>query len=48
MPLPSWLRSERHDLIPSDRQRRRAGKISLGQMLFIMVLWSHTRVPGLL
>ena len=30
---------ERHHLIPSDRQRRRAGKLSLGEMLFIMVLF---------
>ena len=30
---------ERHHLIPSDRQRRRAGKLSLGEMLSIMVLF---------
>ena len=30
---------ERHHLIPSHRQRRRAGKLSLGEMLFIMVLF---------
>ncbi|HBP53965.1 MAG TPA: IS982 family transposase [Synechococcus sp. UBA8638] len=30
---------ERHHLIPSERQRRRAGKLSLGEMLFIMVLF---------
>lgn len=30
---------ERSRLIPSDRQRRRAGKLSLGEMLFIMVLF---------
>ena len=29
---------ERHKLIPSDHQRRRAGILSLGEMLFIMVL----------
>ena len=37
---------ERHHLIPSDRQRRRAGKLSLGEMLFIMVLFSHLSVSG--
>ena len=30
---------ERHHLIPSQRQRRRAGKLSLGEMLFSMVLF---------
>ena len=30
---------ERHHLIPSDHQRRRAGKLSLGEMLSIMVLF---------
>ena len=30
---------ERHRLIPSDRQRQRRGKLSLGEMLFIMVLF---------
>ena len=30
---------EHHQLIPSDRQRRRAGKLSLGEMLSIMVLF---------
>ena len=30
---------ERHRLIPSDRTRRRRGKLSLGEMLFIMVLF---------
>lgn len=30
---------ERHRLIPSDRQRQRPGKLSLGEMLFIMVLF---------
>ena len=30
---------ERHRLIPSQRQRRREGKLSLGEMLFIMVLF---------
>ena len=30
---------ERHPLIPSNGQRRRAGKLSLGEMLFIMVLF---------
>ena len=30
---------ERHHLIPSNRQRRRAGKLSLGEMLSIMVLF---------
>ena len=30
---------ERHHLIPSQRQRRRAGKLCLGEMLFIMVLF---------
>ena len=30
---------ERHHLIPSERQRRRGGKLSLGEMLFIMVLF---------
>ena len=30
---------ERYHLIPSDRQRRRAGKLCLGEMLFIMVLF---------
>ena len=30
---------ERHHLIPSHRQRRRAGKLSLGEMLSIMVLF---------
>ncbi len=30
---------ERHHLIPSDGQRRRAGKLSLGEMLCIMVLF---------
>ncbi len=29
---------ERHHLIPSDHQRRRTGKLSLGKRLFIMVL----------
>ena len=29
---------ERHKLIPSDRQRRRAGILSLAEMLLIMVL----------
>ena len=32
----SW---ERNRLIPSGRKRRRAGKLSLGEMLFIMVLF---------
>ena len=32
---------ERHKLIPSDRQRRRAGILSLAEMLLIMVLF-HT------
>ena len=32
---------ERHKLIPSDRQRRRAGLLSLAEMLLIMVLF-HT------
>ena len=36
---------ERHHLIPSERQRRRAGKLSLGQMLFIMV-FSHLGLQG--
>ena len=30
---------ERHRLIPSDRQRQRRGKLSLAEMLFIMVLF---------
>ncbi len=30
---------ERHHLIPSDRQRRRAGKLCIGEILFIMVLF---------
>ncbi len=30
---------ERHSLIPSARKRRRRGKLSLGEMLFIMVLF---------
>ena len=30
---------ERHRLIPTGRKRRRAGKLSLGEMLFIMVLF---------
>ena len=30
---------QRHHLIPSDRQRRRAGKLCLGEMLFIIVLF---------
>ncbi len=30
---------ERHRLIPTNRKRRRAGKLSLGEMLFIMVLF---------
>lgn len=30
---------ERHRLIPSSRQRQRRGKLSLGEMLFIMVLF---------
>ena len=30
---------ERHRLIPTERKRRRAGKLSLGEMLFIMVLF---------
>ena len=46
---------ERHHLIPSDRQRRRAGKLSLGEMLSIMVLFhisaykdsKHFRLYGL-
>ena len=29
---------ERHHLLPSGRQRRRGGTLSLGEMLFIMVL----------
>ena len=29
----------RHRLIPTQRKRRRAGKLSLGEMLFIMVLF---------
>ena len=32
----SW---ERHRLIPTRRKRRREGKLSLGEMLFIMVLF---------
>jgi len=28
-----------HHLIPSGRQRRRVGKLCLGEMLFIMVLF---------
>ena len=32
---------ERHKLIPSDRQRRRAGILSLAEMLLIMVLFPH-------
>ena len=40
MIVPGWLRDwERHHLIPSDRQRRRAGKFPLGEMLSIMVLF---------
>ena len=46
---------ERHHLIHSDRQRRRAGTLSLGEMLFIMVLFhisaykdcKHFRLYGL-
>ena len=46
---------ERHHLISSDRQRRRAGKLSLGEMLSIMVLFhisaykafKHFRLYGL-
>ena len=34
--FPDW---ERHRLIPSDCQRIRAGILSLGEMLFIMVLF---------
>ena len=30
---------ERHHLLPSSRQRWRHGKLSLGEMLFIMVLF---------
>ncbi len=30
---------ERHRLIPMTRKRRRSGKLSLGGMLFIMVLF---------
>ena len=30
---------ERHHLIPTGRKRRRSGKLSLGEMLFIMVLF---------
>lgn len=30
---------ERHSLIPTGRKRRRTGKLSLGEMLFIMVLF---------
>ena len=30
---------ERHQLIPTQRKRHRAGKLSLGEMLFIMVLF---------
>ena len=30
---------ERHGLIPTGRKRRRRGKLSLGDMLFIMVLF---------
>ncbi len=45
---------ERHRLIPTSRKRRRAGKLSLGEMLFIMVLFhlspfkdfKHFRVHG--
>jgi hypothetical protein len=30
---------ERHQLIPSEQKRQRAGKLSLSEMLFIMVLF---------
>jgi len=30
---------EGHHLVPTDRQRRRKGKLSLSEMLFIMVLF---------
>ena len=30
---------EHHHLIPSDRQHRRAGKLSLSEMLFIRMLF---------
>ena len=30
---------ERHNLVPSDRKRRRPGKLSLGESLYIMVLF---------
>ena len=30
---------QRHHLIPSDHQRRRAGKLCLGEMLFIIELF---------
>ena len=33
-----FLDWERHKLIPSERQRRRAGILSLAEMLLIMVL----------
>ena len=49
---------ERHHLLPSSRQRWRHGKLFLGEMLFIMVLfqrfqafpvlWPQAPVPGLL
>ena len=39
---------QQHHLLPSDRQRIRGGKLSLGEMLFIMALWHQTRVPALL
>ena len=34
---------EHHNLIPTGRKRRRSGKLCLGEMLFIMVLfhWEH-------
>ena len=30
---------QQHHLLPSDGQRRRAGKLSLGEMLFIVLLF---------
>ena len=35
-PVEEW---ERHHFLPSARQRRRVGKLSLAEMLFIMVLF---------
>ncbi len=34
--VPRW---QQHHLIPLERQRQRTGKLSLGEMLFIMVLF---------